>query len=243
MRWMKLAQENLTGKLILEVGSGRGDSTRQLAWLVKRYPDAKLVATDLFDTFFPELQAEFQKENLNAQFVRTDACQLEGIEPESVDYLVCNYTLCAVNAQETGAALALQRFYEVLQPDGWLLVEEEYPIRHAANPRQEVWAEKWRILRAAQFLTGGTPFSEIAPEALEALCRSRGFHEIHWSAETASFEGSALDFFDKRLGQLVELLPTEQLRIGFGELAAQLKEKARLAGGFEVPYYRLEARK
>lgn len=241
---MELAQENLAGKTILEVGSGRGDMTRRLVALLENQVGAKLVVTDLSDSFFGELETVFKDSHVSVNFICADACDLKGVPIDSIDYLVCNYTLCAVNAKESRAMMALQRFRDVLKPGGWLLVEEEFPISQASNPRQDVWAEKWRILKAAVQLAGGYPFQEIAPEILEMMCKRAGFQQVSWKADLTFFKGSeSLDFFHKRLKGLIPHLPNDTLRAGFTELVSQLTEKAEQAGGFEVPFYRLEAMK
>jgi hypothetical protein len=53
----------------------------------------------------------------------------------------------------------------------------------------------------------------------------------------------ALDFFQKRLEALLPELPGESLAASFGELADRLRDEAAQAGGMEIPYYRLTARK
>jgi len=241
---MELAQENLAGKTVLEVGSGRGDTTRRLVSLLEGYMGAKLIATDISASFFPQLEDKFKDKSVTVKFLHTDACDLTGIQPSSIDYVVCNYTLCAVNAGESRAIMALQRFYDVLYPGGWLLVEEEFPISCGSAPQQEIWAEKWRILKAVIQLTGGHPYQEIAPQVLEAMCKLVGFQQVRWTADLSTFkEPDSLSFFRQRLKRLIPQLQNEELRSGFTELASTLGKKTEQAGGFEVPFYRLEARK
>jgi len=241
---MELTQENLAGKTLLEVGSGRGDTTRRLVSLLENHIGAKLIATDLSDAFFHELEDEFMSTGVNVEFICTDACELSGIQPASVDYLVCNYTLCAVNAMGSRVIMALQRFWDVLNPGGWLLVEEEFPINCASTPQQKIWAEKWQILKAVIQLTGGYPYHEIAPEVLESMCKLVGFQYVCWTSLTSSFrESDSLNFFKQRLNRLIPHLQHEALRSGFAEIVVTLDKKAEQAEGFDVPYYRLEARK
>lgn len=241
---MDIAQEDLAGKVVLEVGSGRGGTTQKLVDLLSGQFGATLIVTDISDAYFPQLREAFQERDVQAQFICTDASDLNGVEDNSVDYLVCAYALCAINTQAGLATLALQRFLEVLKSGGRLLIEEEFPIDTVDTPIQEVWAEKWRILKSATILTGRFPYTEFSPSTLAALCRLVGFEEIEWMAETERYQGvAALDFFQRRLERLLPQLPNDNLRTGFRQWAMELREKAVQVGGMEIPFYRLTARK
>ena len=241
---MSIENENLNNKVILEVGSGRGDTTRKLVGLLSGQVGARLIITDVSDRFFQQLRDEFQGRDVQIQFIRTGAHELHGIPNNSVDYLVCNYTLCAVNSQAGLVALALRRFWEVLKSGGKLFVEEEFPVNKQDTPAQQIWAEKWRILKSAMSLVGKFPYHEIEPETLEGLCRLVGFEDTRWTAHTETFRDvKALDFFQKRLDALLTQLPNESLRAGFAELAVMLHKKVIQVGAMEVPYYRLTAHK
>lgn len=242
MSEFSITQENLADKVILEVGSGRGDTTRQLVALLTAHPGARLIVTDISDYFFPRLREEFKDSGVPVEFRCTAAQDLSGIADGSVDHLVCHYTLCGVNAHAGMATVALQRFQAVLKPGGRLWVEEEFPIAKPRNPAQEVWAEKWCILKSALILAGRLPYIEIAPENLTVLCRLAGFTDIRWSAHTEFYpDPGALDFFQQRLDALLTELEDENICAGFLTLAQKLHLKAAQVGGMEVPYYKLTA--
>jgi SAM-dependent methyltransferase len=239
---MDIADQDLVGKVILEVGSGRGGTTRKLVDLLSHRPGASLIVTDISDIHFQRLREEFRGKQVPIRFICTRAQELEGVAVGSVDRLVCNYTLCAINAEAGQAALALERFREVLKDGGCLLVEEEFPISHARTPRQEVWAEKWRILKTMTLIAGGAPFREFAPVTLAGLCRLVGFHTVEWEAASEEYQGvTALDFLEERVKKLLAEMPNEGLRAGVEQWAFQLREKAERVGGMEVPFYRLTA--
>jgi ubiquinone/menaquinone biosynthesis C-methylase UbiE len=241
---MSIENEHPANKVVLEVGSGRGDTTRKLVDLLLGQVGAQLIITDVSDRFFHQLRDEFQGRDVQIQFIRTGAHELHGIPNNSVDYLVCNYTLCAVNSQAGLVALALRRFWEVLKSGGKLFVEEEFPVSKQDTPAQQVWAEKWRILKSVMILAGKSPYNEMEPGTLEGLCRLAGFEDTRWTAHTETFrDDKALDFFQKRLDALLTQLPNESLRAGFAELAVMLHNKATQVGGMEVPLYRLTAQK
>lgn len=239
-----IENEDLSDKIILEVGSGRGDTTRKLVELLGGKPNTQLIITAVSDRFFQQLQDEFQAKNVQIQFIRTGAHELQSIPNGSVDFLICKYTLCAVNSQAVLAILALRRFWEVLKPCGKLFIEEEFPIQKQDTPLQEIWAEKWRILKSSMILAGQSPYNEIEPEILETLCHLVGFQKVEWRGHTEIYHGvEALDFFQKRLDILLKEIPVESLRAGFSEMAIKLRKKAVLAGGMEIPFYRLVAQK
>jgi ubiquinone/menaquinone biosynthesis C-methylase UbiE len=237
---MDLEMDNLAGQTILEVGSGRGGTTRKLVDLLEGQPGATLIAADVSDRFFSELHDAFNNRRVNVRFEKTGAAQLDNIDDNSVTTLICNYTLCAVNARPGTVALALRRFREVLKVGGTLLVEEELPIDRYSSSRQEVWAEKWRLLKSVMMLAGESPYNEIAPETLAALCRLTGFKDVEWSMHSKIYaDEDVLDFFQRRLECLLPELPNEHLRTGFFEMVEALQAKARDVCGMETPYYRL----
>lgn len=142
------------------------------------------------------------------------------------------------------AALALKHFWEVLKPGGKLFVEEEFPIYKQDTPLQEIWAEKWRVLKSSMILAGQSPYNEIAPEVLQSLCQLVGFEKVEWTEHTEMYNDvSVLNFFQKRLDVLLKEIPVESLRVGFTEMAISLRNKAVEAGGMEIPFYRLVAQK
>ena len=241
---MSIEEENLSGKVVLEVGSGRGDTTRHLAALLSNQPGAQLIVTDISNAFFQQLKNELTASNVPIQFICTAAQDLLGIPDNSVDYLVCNYTLCAVNSQSGSLALAIQRFRDVLKSGGKLFVEEEFPIDKQETPAEEIWAQKWRILKSAMLLAGQFPYQEIAPETLAGLCRQNGFENIQWRAHTENLSGAdTLDFFRKRLDRILVNLSNLNLKTGFVEVATTLQDRANLVGGMEIPFYQLVAQK
>jgi len=200
--------------------------------------------TDISDHFFPQLQNEFQFKNVQVQFICTRGHELNGIPDSVIDYLVYNYTLCAINAQAGLVALALRRFWEVLKFDGILFVEEEFPISRQDTLSQEVWAEKLRILKSSMILAGHPIFNEISPELLKSLCYLAGFAKVEWMAHSEVLADiETLHFFQKRLDSLMKEMPNEKLRAGFSEMAVDLLKKAMQAGGMEIPVYRLVAHK
>lgn len=123
-------------------------------------------------------------------------------------------------------------------------MEEEFPLNAASTPAQEIWAEKWRILKSALILAGKFPYNEIHPETLQGLCRLAGFEDVRWTQHTETYRGlHVLDFFQKRLNFLLPQIPDENIQTGLIRMAEALREKAERVGSMEVPFYKLSARK
>ncbi len=125
-----------------------------------------------------------------------------------------------------------------------MLIEEEFPITKRDTPAQEIWAEKWAILKSALLLARKLPFNELAPDILQDLCQLVGFTDIQRTTHAEFYrEVEALDFFQRRLESLLPELPNENFRAAFIRQASDLRKKMLQVGGMEIPFYRVTARK
>ncbi|MDT8717490.1 class I SAM-dependent methyltransferase [Clostridium sp. 19966] len=236
--------ENFKGKTILEIGTGRGGTTRELAAILSEYENSHLITTDISDKNFCNLKKELLNYKIPIDFIKTDACTLEGIEKESIDYIVCNYTLCAINSNPGSEVIALDKFMEVLKPGGVLYIEEEFPITFTQNEKQEIWSDKWKILKSCTTLLGEATYNEINPEVLIKILNILKYRNIQLDVETALFLGKdCLDFFMLRLNRNINAIENTKLTEGIKELAISLKEKALKIGGMEIPTYSIIAYK
>lgn len=236
--------ENLKGKTILEIGTGRGGTTRKLAEILSEYENSKLITTDIYDKNFQDIRKEIAVYNIPIEFIKTDACTLQGIEKEAVDYIVCNYTLCAINSNPGSEVIALDKFKEVLKPGGFIYIEEEFPINFIQNEKQKIWSDKWKILKSCSTLLGEATYNEIAPEILIKILKILKYKNIKLNAETASFQDEdCLDFFMRRIDRNISSIENMNIAEGIKELAISLKEKAVSIGGMEIPTYSIVAYK
>lgn len=237
----EIKNEILTGKTVLEIGTGRGGTTRELAKLLVKYPQSRLITTDIEDNNFDSLKKEF-KNYASIEFIKTDASKLENIMDNSIDFIVCNYTLCAINSNPGTETIALKRIFEVLKDGGVLYIDEEFPITRAANPKQEIWAKKWRILKAVLNLLGVGTFNEIEPNVLQKILSMIGFSQLEWEPGYHVIEGSdSLEFFQHRLKKFLDLITNEKLGQGINEMASDLQKEMENVGGMEIPIYKFRA--
>ena len=241
---INIENESLAGVTVLEIGCGLGRTTRQLASLLSEEPDAKLIVTDVSQQHLDRIQEGVDKSNFVPRFIKTDACDLNGIESDSIDYIVCNFAICEINSTIGQGTVALAKFLSVLKSGGKLFIEEELPISEAINPAQQSWANIWRVLKSALVLIQQqTPSNEYHPEILNKICEIVGFTNIHWEKSVRSH---GLSWMEARLAFLEKQQPAfPGPKVGgmFTFLAKNVSDKAQAEGKIDVPIYMLSASK
>lgn len=169
---------------------------------------------------------------------------LDGIELESIDYIVCNFAICEINSTIGQGTVALSKFLSVLKPGGKLFIEEELPISEAKNPAQQSWANIWHVLKSALILIQQrTPSNEYHPEVLSKICEIIGFTNLQWETSVRSH---GLDWMQARLDFLEKLQPAfPGPKVGemFTFLAKNVSDQAQAEGKVDVPIYMLSASK
>ena len=239
---MRIDDEMLADKTILEVGCGLGRTTRNLVSLLSGYAGTQLIVTDRSDNYLERTRSSLGSTDFEPGFIKTDACELAGIEPESIDYIVCNFALCEINSNIGSGTLALAKFLSVLKPGGKLFIEEEFPISEAIGPTQQSWARIWRVLKSALILVQQkTPSTEYHPEVLSKICGIIGFADVDWEATVRTHE---LGWMKNRLGLLQQYMsgyPAPQVGKMFMYMAENVSSQAQQFGKVDVPIYLLSA--
>ncbi len=237
---------NLSNKSILEVGTGRGGTTLELILLLEKFPTAKLITTDIVDvgeefTQYCEGLGDLQKQ---IQFIKADATQLESIPNESIDIIIVNYTLCAINSVCGKLPIALNRFYHLLKPQGILLIEEEFPIDWAKNDNQKIWADKWRSIKTALISSGKLCYNEIHPNQLMKILTLLKFHNIEREDGLNMLHHSeVIPLFDHQISGSLSPQCDSNLEKGLLKWVAKIKKDIRKLEYMEIPYFRLMASK
>ncbi|UYP48473.1 hypothetical protein NEF87_004758 [Candidatus Lokiarchaeum ossiferum] len=237
---------DLRNKTILEVGTGRGGTTLELIELLKKFPSAKLITSDIIDV--KEELMQFCQGFMNVQnritFIQSDATDLNSIPNESIDIIIVNYTLCAINSIIGKLTMAINRFFHLLKPGGILLIEEEYPIESAKTENQCIWADKWRMLKTALISSGNLPFNEIHPDQLTQILSLLNFIEIEKEDGLNMLHHSEiLPLFEYQISGSISSNGDSYLEKGLLKWAGKIKKKIEKLEFMEIPYYRLSAKK
>lgn len=237
---------DLTNKTILEVGTGRGGTTLEIIELLKKFPTANLITTDIVNVEDELIQFcngldDVQK---RIKFIQSDATELNSIPNESIDIIIVNYTLCAINSVIGKLTLAISRFYNLLKSGGILLIEEEYPIDSAKTENQLIWADKWRMIKTALISSGNLPFNEMHPDNLVRILSLLSFNEIEQEDGFNMLHHSEiLPLFEYQITGSISSSRDSHLKKGLIKWAGKIKKKIEQLEFMEIPYYRLSAKK
>ncbi|AWZ48619.1 hypothetical protein C3495_07220 [Clostridiaceae bacterium 14S0207] len=233
---------DFTDKVVLEIGTGRGGTTIELVKILQNFNGAKLITTDIYDGNFESIKEKISNYKVPVSFVRTDACELAGIEEDSIDFIVCNYTICAINSRSGRGVIALNKFKKVLKVGGKLYIEEEYPITDINNPMQEVWAKKWRLLKSVNMFLGELPYNEIEPEILKDILEILEFKDVKVESSPERILGEdCLEFFNYRFKILLNRMKNLEIIQGLIKEEENLQDFVKKTKGMEIPVYKIMA--
>ncbi|TFH26273.1 MAG: class I SAM-dependent methyltransferase, partial [Promethearchaeota archaeon] len=166
---------DLQNMTILEVGTGNGGTTLEILEYIQNEATTRLITTDLNVVDLNPLLFQFPAMKGRLSFIQTDATELLSIESNSIDILVVDYTLCAINSIPGKYTDALSRFKDVLKPNGLLLLEEEFPIGSPPGKDHPLWKMQWQILKKMVTLSGKSPNNEIQLEDLKNYVKKLNF--------------------------------------------------------------------
>lgn len=234
---------DLTNLTVLEIHSGKGENTRQLAGVMAGH-GGRLMVNDISDEHFPAIQADLSSFDLDVSFVRSSAVKLAGIRLSSIDLVICSFTLNEINAIAGQGELALHKFYEVLKPGGQIYLEEELPCSMAASPSQAIWASGRQWMKAAQALSANRQANEFQPDVLESLVSMVGFEDVTVSDEIKT--ETARDWWEglnTRMEPYKKQIPSEVIRNELDQSMQALKEKADADKQMDIPFVIITARK
>lgn len=239
---------NLNEKSVLEGGTSWGNTTSFIAEKVKANQwKTKLISVDIDDSHFDEIQRRLAGYFEDFSLQKGDLSNLHFIPSESMDFVICNYTLSSVNQFPLRAVKALQEFYRVLKPNGTLIITEEMPIWSVDNRDYEYWSKRLRIIKSISVLKAMAHFNEMHPQDLEETLRLIGFKDIkrHEFNEKINSE-LATKFLDKRKQTLIKGLndlENENLTKGYIELTEKLLKEFENMKEFLAPAYIIKAMK
>ncbi|AKL96251.1 methylase involved in ubiquinone/menaquinone biosynthesis [Clostridium aceticum] len=239
---------NLEGKTILEGGTSWGNTTRLIAKKVSENKwNTELISVDIDDRHFNEIEEDIQPIFKKLTLRRGDLSDLYFVPSNSIDVVICNYTLSSVEQFPLRVMKTLKELYRVLKTGGQLLITEEMPIWSVDSKEYTYWSQRLRIIKSISILKAMAAFNEIHPSDLEEGLSIVGFKDIHWREFNEKINAEmAVKFLDKKKQTLIKGsndLENENLTKGFVELTEQLVKKFEETKEFLAPAYILKANK
>ncbi|SCY26841.1 class I SAM-dependent methyltransferase [Alkaliphilus peptidifermentans] len=239
---------SLDGKLVLEGGTSWGNTTDLIAEKISANGwKTRLISVDVDESHFAEVEERLRDKFHELILRKADLSNLDFISQNSVDVIICNYTLSSVNQFPFRAIKALKEFYRILKPGGKLLITEEMPIWAVESRDYEYWSKRLRIIKSISVLKAMAHFNEIHPQDLEEVMSTLGFKDILRQEFKEIIDAEmATKFLDKRKQTLIkgqDDLQNEHLTKGFVELTEKLVEAFENAKEFSAPAYIIKADK
>lgn len=233
---------DLKGKTVLCIGTAASSSLRDLAAQLIRAGGGTLIINEIQSESFERLEQELSDPLLNLCFLRSSAVNLAGLAASSVDFIVCERTLSAVDAIQGQAVLALSRFYQVLKPGGSIALCEDLPVYMAANPAQNLWAQQSALLRAAGVLAGHKLKAEFQPDVLSGILEALGYEEPRYEDYVCSVTAAEWQPHFMQKLQILLLDQPAEIQSTFLKVAEDLLARAS-QDSLEVPYFEMVAKK
>jgi ubiquinone/menaquinone biosynthesis C-methylase UbiE len=239
---------NLDNQLVLEGGTSWGNTTRRIAEKVTEQGwKTRLISVDIDDDHFDQIEEALHHQFDELQLRRADLSQLDFLDDNVVDVVICNYTLSSVNQFPLRAVKTLSEFYRVLKPGGRLVIMEEMPIWSVENRDYPYWSQRLRVIKSISVLKAMAHFNEIHPTDLEHSLKMIGFQEINYQEFKEIINAEmATRFLDKRKQTLlkgINDIENEHLTKGFVEITEKLVKELEQAKEFSAPAYILKAAK
>ena len=107
------------GQTILDLGSGPGFATKELAFIAGR--NGRVIAIDKSQAYIDHLKRTSELHHLNIEAICTDFDQMQ-LEENSLDGMYCRWALCWLNNPEE----ILGKVKKALKPGGKMVIHEYY---------------------------------------------------------------------------------------------------------------------
>ena len=239
---------NLDNKLVLEGGTSWGNTTRRIAQKVREQGwNTQLISVDIDEAHFDQIQHQLEDSFSSLELRQADLSQLDFLEDETVDVVICNYTLSSVNQFPLRAVKAISEFYRILKNEGKLVIMEEMPIWSVESRDYPYWSQRLRVIKSISVLKAMAHFNEIHPQDLEHSLQVVGFNQIRYQEFKETIDAAlATRFLDKRKQTLlrgINDIENEHLTKGFVEITEKLVKELEHAREFAAPAYILKASK
>lgn len=238
---------NLSGKVILDAGTGFGYTTLEIAERLSMFNQkGKIISVDIDSESFKNAKKLLKRAKLQdlVTFVEADLSYMPQIENGQVDIVISTATICAINSSPCRMTKALSEFYRVLKEGGQIVLSDECPLPKPRFTEEKVAVMRWQTIKALSDLIGEPHYNEVDPEDLEFTAKLVGFKDCRY----AIFKGEKItkqrmNHFVKSATKLVKRLNDSKLKHAFQERIKTVKEIFRKEGGIFAPRYVFHAKK
>jgi len=235
---------DLRGLVIMDAGTGAANTTCWLASKLKETGSGRIISIDNDPETFPDAERKLGELAEWVKFVKADLTNMPQIESESIDLIVCHATMCAVNDRPLKVVKALSEFYRTLKKDGWLIIDDEYPLPKASKPEEEAQVGRWQTYKAIAELVDGEHYTEIYPQELEFAVKLVGFIDIELQRfEAGPLSNEVMKEWKEMMPELVNKISDEDLKAAFKKAIERIWQKYMSQGGIFPDYYVMRARK
>ena len=239
-----LKEIDLRGLVIMDAGTGAANTTCWLANKVKETGSGRIISIDKDPDTFAEANRKLGELTGLVEFVKADLTDMPQIESESVDLILCHATMCAVNDRPLKAVKALSEFYRTLKKNGWLIIDDEYPLPKASKPEEEVQVKRWQTYKSIAELVEGEHYTEIYPEELEFAVKLVGFRDIELQRfEDRPLSNEVMEEWKEIMPELINKIGDEDLKAAFEKAIRKIWQEYKSQGGIFPDYYVIRARK
>jgi ubiquinone/menaquinone biosynthesis C-methylase UbiE len=235
---------NLCGLVVMDASTGIADTTLWLAKELKEAGSGRIISIDKDPETFPDARRKLGELAEMVEFIEADLTCMSQIESELVDLIVCHATICAVNDRPLKAVKALSEFYRTLKKDGWLIIDDEYPLPKTSKPEEEAQVERWQTYKSIAELVEGEHYTEIYPEELEFAAKLVGFKEI----ELQKFQGDPLseetmNEWKKVMLKMINEIGDQDLEMAFQKAIERIWKTYKERKGARAPHYVMRMKK
>lgn len=137
------------GQTLLDLGSGPGFASRELAYIAG--PEGKVIAVDRSSRYLEFLESESQAHGLNIQTINTDFSELE-LPHGSLDGAYCRWALAWVEDADS----IVKKVVSALRPGGRFVVHEYIDwSRVGTEPRTDAIAHALKVIHESYDDAGG----------------------------------------------------------------------------------------
>lgn len=228
---------DISGWTVLDMGSG---PCTMVVCLVNRIRDGRVFAVDLYMGLMDTLKKALSEDLLLRTVVlKADLRRLDFLKDSFVDLVTAYDTLSVIEEYTPrGTPYVLNEARRILNPDGWFVAVEHWPLESIkpVDKAQEAEVRWWKVHMEIAKALGETIGVEYTPETLQRTLRKAGFIISHWrQVENAETE-PGINFGPKIVKKAKEIRDRHLRERIFKEMRG-IEKDALKYGMKELPHF------